>query len=367
MKKTIFILVIFLQNTCLLGQVDTIYGPIKSVREYVEYYKPQSNSTNSSYRNAYGEFGIISPERTTKRFKYVWYNTSNSLYINYYKLFLKNRKPKKEIWFGKSNDTLRKYIYSYDKNDNLIQNKLIYDDGSILYINNKYKGKRILTSHSFETDFPSDYQLKVYKTDYNGNILECKSIDETGNSSLQKFTYDSLLRNVAIFTNPYHSVLDSALSPSNKYDYDYLTKEYKYDQRDNVIEEKLYNPKLHYKISEYQGKLVYTYDNEGRIISNSKYSKINELLDTKTTSFNGKMKMVKRTSQITPNFDWSKEYFYDKNKNLRKLIYKSALEEYTVDFKQKIDKYGNWTQQIKSVNGEKIYKWVRKLEYYSNH
>lgn len=365
MKKTTLVTILFLQCILLFGQGDTIYGPIQSVREHLEYYEFQPKK-NTFYSSDYGEFGIISPEKTAKRFKYVWYNASNSLYINYYKQFHENRKPQKEIWFDKRNDTLRTHIYLYDKNDNLIQDKLIYDSSSILYNNRNYQGNRILTSHSFWTENPNEYDLIIYKTDSMGKILELQKINESGRVAVTKIEYDSLNRKHKIFKNSFSKFFNRELVLSEKYNFDYLISEYRYDSLNKLTEEKSFNPILHKKVSEYRGKVSCVYDKQGRLISQYKYSKTNELSYSENTIYENQIKIVTRKSEVSPQYSWSKEYFYDEKGNLKKLIYKTHQKEYNINFKQSFDKYGNWTQQIKSVNGKKMYKWIRELKYYTN-
>ncbi|MBF4985107.1 hypothetical protein FNJ87_12440, partial [Nonlabens mediterrranea] len=42
-----------------------------------------------------------------------------------------------------------------------------------------------------------------------------------------------------------------------------------------------------------------------------------------------------------------------------------GISKNKIDFKFKYDSHGNWVQQIKSVNGQPLFIWHRKIEYYN--
>ena len=63
--------------------------------------------------------------------------------------------------------------------------------------------------------------------------------------------------------------------------------------------------------------------------------------------------------------------FVYKNNHIEKLFYlvnggmsKKDLKPTEIIFKYKFDKQKNWTEIIKNVNGNDLYKWVREIQYY---
>lgn len=308
-------------------QKDTIYGKVKSVREQLEFLdNNRQNKKMHPDEGEYGHYGFSNARFTKKIFYDWWYNTPWVHNSNYFKMFNKKGVPTHEVWFYKDGDTLANYKYTYDKNDNLIQEKNIIweDEYNCKNYTYDYKNKVISTMY-YDSDDPNLYSYTAYIRDSLSNLIETKRFDEFGEIGSLKYFYDT--NGNLLETHYYH-----------------------YDPSDNLPS----------KLS----SIVKNIYNNGLLEKSVNIrDTINSFTEYKYDEQNRKKKKI-ITSIRYPDDNRSNEYFYDKDGNIIKLIYTEKNKSTVVEFRYKFDNQNNWTEQIKSVNGEKLFVWTRNIEYY---
>lgn len=352
-------------------QKDTIYGSVKSVREQLIFLdKNHQNKKLYSSEGEYGHHGFHSSRATKSRFHYWWYNTPWVHYSNYFKTFNKKGKPVSEIWFYKNGDTVRSYTYQYDKNDNLIQERNIYDKDSYTCVNFSYDHKhKIMSILYYVSDDPNIYSYTTYKHDSALNLVAIRQSHGDGKLSAWEFKYDSKNRKVSKsrYDEPY-AYVKKGESTSSKHDSIGLYKiceKYFYDSNDNLIETQYYNcdeddnlpAKLRRKIkNKYHNNLLLK-----RI--NIDHETIINYIAYDYDDLNRKIK----ESFVYPknvNDSHYKEYYYNKNNNIIKLIYTENNKTNVIEFEYEFDEKNNWTKQVKSINGKKLFVWTRDIKYF---
>ena len=371
-KKHLIIIFLVLNTLCAFSwQKDTIYGKVKSIREQITFLNENiQNAKLFSSEGDYGHYGFYSAKFTKSRFHSWWYNTSWVHYINYYKEFNEQGKPKYEIWFYKNNDTVTELTYKYDKRDNLIHLKDAYFDD---YSSENYKYNhedKIISAISYSSYDPDDYLYTNYIYDDNSRLIEVKNYNEYGRSSGQKFTYDEKGRKKKSFRySPYTWVEINRTTTVQERDsigiYN-LNHEYFYDDNNKITETHNYSEdeddSNKVKLT---GKLRNTYSNGllEKIESIRTDGEVGHTVLYKYDKFKRKIKESRFSSKYPQNNIYS-DYTYDDQGNIIKLIYTENNTATKVEFKYTFDKKNNWVKQIKLVDGQELFVWSRKIEYY---
>ena len=368
-RLTLLLLFFFSISFCQPPK-DTIYGKVKSVREQLNFVdKEHQNLKLFPSEGDYGHYGFSDPKFTISRFHNLWYNTPWVHYSNYYKEFNENGKATLEIWFYKDGDTIETSEYNYDKEDKLVQVKEIYKIRHQFFTNYTYDHKNKLVSSIFYIPTnPNRYRYTYYDRDSLSNLLEEKKFDENGQGSSYKYSYDNLNRVVSKSVhNPDVYVNNGTTITSIRDDIgiDKLYEKYIYDDNSNIIETISYNANSYDNLSSiYSGTIKNEYENgllkKAIYISDS----IDMVLDYK---YDNRRKKVKETITVVkdPEFNRSSEYVYDKAGNIVKLIYTENKKSVIVKFEYEFDKQNNWTKQIKSLDGKKLFVWTREISYYN--
>lgn len=396
MKSKLLKIIAFIlfYNIAFSQPKDTIYGKIKSIREQLIFLdKNRQNRKLFSSERDYGHNGFLSEEYTKSRFNIWWYQTYWVHYLNYYKEFNENNKLLKNVWYYKDQSILRscenKYdtdeklinqefnsyklsntTNQYDKKNNLIFSKNVDSDKNywtIKYVFNKKN--KVIKEKYFSSLYPKEKRKTEYNYDYYGNIIELKKFTEYGEDYGTKFEYDFKNRKTKIIDHlPFIWVKTKKGSSQKrtKNGNDQISKEFKYDEKDRVIETKSYNngfydsniPQLYLKeVSVYDNDLIkniYSYDNK------------DSLTYYKTFEYDNSNRKTKEYG-IFPKYSKNNitlEYFYNETEYPFKLIYSEKGISTQVDFEYVFDDKKNWIEQTKSVNGKKLYVWKRELKYF---
>jgi len=368
-KNAITFLLLIYFSLSFSQQKDTIYGKVKSVREQLTFLdQDHQNMKFYSTEGDYGHNGFLNPKYTKSRFMNWWYNKPWVHYSNYYKEFNEKGKPTYEIWLFKDGDTVTTYKYKYDKLDNLIQVKDIFEIDDYTCRNYTYNNNNKIRSRIYyASDDPNLYSYTEYVYDSISNLVQIKRFDQDGEQSSWKYKYDNKGRKITeIIHDPYVYIKNGSTTRSKKdsIGIDKISSKYFYNINDKVVETHYYNygdynnlpSKLSRKVkNEYSNGLLFrTFYIQDTINSISEYNYDKERRKIKKTNI----------SINHPKNDRSSEYFYDKKGNIVKLIYTKNNKPVSVEFEYTFDNQNNWIKQIKSVDGEKLFVWTREIKYY---
>lgn len=396
MKSKFLVLIILtsLHNVSFSQPKDSIYGKIKSIREQVIFLdENQQNLKLFSSEGDYGHNGFSSEEYTKNRFNIWWYQTYWVHFINYYKEFDINNKLLKIVWYYKDNSILsscenkydkdgrlthqelNSYITShttntYDKNNNLILSKNIDTDKNYSTTRKEFNKKnQIIREEYFNSEYSKDKRITKYYYDISDNLIEEKRFDKYGESYGIKFEYDNKNRKIKIINHSpfvWIKTKTGSRQKRTKNGNDQIGKEFKYDEKDKIIQTKSYNPdfndenvaKLYLKeINIYENNLIkniYCYDYADSLTNYKKIEYDNLNRKTKENIISPKY----------PDYNVTLEYFYNETKYPIKLLYLEKGNTTQIDFEYVFDHKKNWIEQTKIVNGKKLYVWKRELEYF---
>ena len=373
---------------------DTIYGKIKSIREQLIFLdENRQNRKLFSTEGDYGHNGFLSEEYTKSRFNIWWYQTYWVHYINYYKEFDNNNKLLKVVWYYKDQSILSscenkydingkiinkelnsyklsKTINQYDENNNLILSKNIDSDKNYSIKKSDFNKKnQIIREEYFNSEYPKEKRITEYNYDLLGNLIELKKFDEYGEDYGTKFEYDIKNRKTKIINHsPFIWVKTKTGSRQKriKNGNNQISREFKYDEKDRIIETKSYNPNFNDgNIAELYRKEVTIYEND--LIKNIySYDNKDSLTYYKTLEYDNLNRKTKEYSILPryPDNNITLEYLYNETEYPIKLLYLEKGITTQVDFEYVFDENKNWIEQTKSVNGKKLYVWKRELKYF---
>ena len=370
-NNLISLIVLFYFSISFGQQKDTIYGKVKSIREQLNFIdKNRQNMKLFNTEGDYGHYGFSSPKFTNSRFHYWWYNTPWVHYTNYYKVLNKKGKPTYEIWFYKNRDTVSFFNYKYDKNDNLIQIKETYEKEDYTVKNFNYNKKNKLVSTIYYlSDDPNKYSYSEFIYDESDNLVQSKDFDEDGETFGTKYSFYPNGKIKEVFSHsPYKIKKENNKKVSFKdgIGSDQLNRKYIYNERGDIKETYSFKDELYSNDKPYiQGRTLKEYEN-GLLIKEMTLNRANKTERFTLYSYN-ENNLITKEEKVIPEYTDNNliyEYFYDKNGNQIKLIYSEKNNPITVKFEYEFDSKKNWTKQIKSVNGEKLFVWTREIEYF---
>lgn len=377
-KATYFISLIFLIPYLVKSQnlpKDTMYGNIKRIREKVIFLTEIENP-QLLYYDDYGHSGFMGPESTLSRFHNTWYSSNFCYYLNYERFYNPNRKITKENWYGKKDDFMNSYRYVYDKKERLIstidssqyskdtRNHYFEEYGDYVDENIIYENLELnIFSHNY----------KKYK---NGKVIRTKNFDDNGIISENINHYNEFGKlNYRIYKNPN----TWKKLEGNSYSYgvqDSIGVTYKnliheYDFKNRIIKTRIFD--------------LDSDKHSNDVIESSQTINIYEgdnLITRYTSNKNGYQNYLNfrynKSNQIIANYcceeDISKakiiqKYKY-KNDMVSELTYEEEsfetkkLNKFIIIYSYKFDDNKNWIEIIKTVDGVKLYKWTREIEYY---
>lgn len=362
---------------------DSILGRPKFIKEQVVFLNDSSPFTFMKGDSEYGHAVIMIPKFLRERMSKTWFETNFCRYINNETHYDKNRKIIKETWYYKSGKIVDSYNYEYDLSGRLKKeiSKNDYSEDTKFYF---YEGKNKIPRFEKSTYKIKNDPIKFY-------LRDNKEFD---NLSVSKF--DSISKTDSIFsiTNKYMKNIGerSYISATDTIYRPRLTKVKIYDDFFRVVKEKIFEPN-DYTLNKvfFNNEISYEYDPSGRII------KIARLNDDHYHNFllksNGKydedIKPGRTASNSTTEYSFnsngylhSMTHFYQgkisnqicfeyENNHIKKLFYVDTwgkkddiLKPNIITFKYKFDRYDNWIECIKNVDGKDLYVWKRQIEYY---
>lgn len=366
--RCLFVFVFWLFSLAVYSQqnLDTIYGNPKSVREKVEFLN--ENKQNYVFMSGDGDYGhatIFAPKGIKSRFYLYWYNYHWVFYVNYYKEFLENGLPKNETWYNKDGSFKREYKYTYDENNNLIEEKEFYYNNEFWLTKFHYNSfnKPIAMSY-YISDEPNDFVHWYFIRNKNNKIIETRIIDEEGDRP--SIVYDlNHQGNVVKKSRKFiPNLRDLENKKSNFLDSLNTLHEYGYDKRGNKILE------LNYFEEEgsVYSKKTYKYNELNKLITYKVFFMPSDSTKFRITNYkyneNGLKVFQEKRSSVDKSFYSSQETFYNKSGFIVKSILLENNNTTTIAFKYKFDKKGNWIKITKIVNDEPLYVWSRKIKYY---
>ncbi len=382
---------------------DTIYGKVKSIREKIEFLDEERQNYNLA--GLYGDYGHSGwkPELgKNSRFNIWWYNTPLVHYINYYKEFdeegnitliewyFKNQNlvNRKENTYNELGDLIHQKItdnqfgerindydeysrlYSYDQHKNMIHLKTTFSDNSFSVNSKSYDSLNNLKKELYyRSKSPKEVNYSKYFYDENSNLIEIKRFDEDGERNGKKYEYDKKNRRVKIiFHYPFKWVRteNHTNQKRTKNGSDFLYKVFKYDSKNRIVETKTYNQSLYtydkVEISDVERKIF-----KGDLIKKiMHYDKKDSLKYFEEYTYDSHNRMIKKvvssSHQNEPTLKL--KYTYNEHDFPTKLIYIENGKKTEIDFEYEFDSNNNWIKQTKTINGEKLYNWIRKIEYY---
>ncbi|MFD2552525.1 hypothetical protein ACFSQP_11950 [Bizionia sediminis] len=345
-------------------QKDTIYGKVKLIREKLTFIdKKQAYDYEAHY-------GFGNPKATTERFNYLWYETPWTHYLNNLKTYNKKGKLEKEKWYYLNGDLVSIYEYKYDKNSNLIEEKETESNYNKYVIKYKYDFENKLRSTlSYSTENPDEYRYTEYIYYENVKPIQIKSFDEFGETTGRKFKYDEKgNKTQIIFHNPNIWVKNNKGSSQvrDSIGHDKLIQQLIYDDNNYLKEIWHFNSnEFNNKKSKLQRKTKYKY--EGNLLTHIYNIRVRDTLTNyKEFKYDFKGRIINESKIYVnrPDENRTLEYFYNENNYIIKLIFNEKNNPIIIDFEYTFDKQNNWVKQVKSINGEKLFVWKRKIKYY---
>lgn len=268
----------------------------------------------------------------TKNYKAYLYNNTvikqDSLRPNFHNeiSYNKNGQVNEEAWFNKKGEKFKTQLYEYNKNGNLIFEKIL--ESNVIVITNKY-------------DYNSKNQLISISRILPDDKLTVKTFiayDSLGNKTSERMeTYDgSAVVNGKITVFKYNTegwiIQTTDMNKSGKI---FKDIHFTYDSLGNKISEETF------LMGKFDTKYVFEFDSIGNKHTNTKFNK------------NGILYTEKRK--------------YDEFKNLIETnnFYPKSKVSNTTTYNFKYDNISNWTTKTLYTNGKVSFITERKIEYYN--
>ncbi|MBF4984207.1 hypothetical protein FNJ87_07660 [Nonlabens mediterrranea] len=416
--RYICILLLFTGNSYFTyGQTDNIKEPlsgeVKSVRVTIEFVNDSiQNLKLFSIDNDYGHTGFISPTAVKSNFNSVWHETTASRYLNYYQERDEKDRIIKELWLNKRNELVEDYRYFYNKNSKLtteqdiseFEKNLIIDkycDFQKYYFENNLlfkmterdkcpkgeyfktyiydKNKRLVNKFRYSSYSDGDIHMDGELYHYQDTLLIKTTPYNYSNSQYdqgREYTYDEKHRMTKIYQLLYYkwaSVDDTLKRIYSSIPLKKLYRTHEYNDNNNIVKEVFYNDDnsnndsiIHFKTIERQFK------NNLEVKIKTSYSITKDELSVSLIEqeFDDSNRIISYRRYYKNKLNASRHYSYNRQNDVIsiQLVRNDELKGISknkIDFKFKYDSHGNWVQQIKSVNGQPLFIWHRKIEYYN--
>ncbi|ESU24718.1 hypothetical protein FEDK69T_02700 [Flavobacterium enshiense DK69] len=374
MQKIIFLLAVISFNT-VSSQKITSGKKIKSTREKLLFLNDSiQNYKLFSIDGDYGHSGFTGSEATIDRFYQHWYNESFVHYINNKRDFDDEGKLIHEIWFDKADDFEREYDYKYNESDSLSQiiEKRDKEGKSINYTNITYNFlEKKQSTLTFWNDYPNDFQLELYSYDDKDRLKTIEFLSEEGRSKINYYNYNSKdkIRESIIHQPLAFKDLDGRSYTQVRDSLGTFFVLYKnvYDESGRLIERHDFCAPEYKKGSYLTYKTFFKYDDFDNLLEEKRIPSFSKMTFLSTYRYDKKNRKIFESDATIGHdsgWDFEKQFFY-KGNNLVKIIIKNKKQKpVIVDLGYKYDKYGNWIEQTKSINGKKLFVWKREIVYY---
>ncbi|WP_156875554.1 hypothetical protein [Lacinutrix venerupis] len=361
MKFTIKLFALFFVfNVFAQRNMDTIYGNPKSVSEKIVFLKTKvakryTEYLNNSFRNI-----RLYKKGNLERF----FGDRNVSYVNCKIVYNKKGLREKELWYNFSEEIERTFYYSYDKNNNLIEENEVYWDDEFWLVKYHYNrlNKPIAMSY-YNSLEPNEFVHWYSIRDENNNVVERRIIDGDGEDCVTLYELNKEEKVIRTYIKYILNKRKSKKAQSKFQKKERNISEYRYDERGNKIQQLNYNTST----NNIQSKQVYKYDDRNYLIEYKNYWNISDTTNYRKVVYNYNNKGFKTYGKETTTNDSTFSIiktFYNKNDYILKTIVLGNNKSKTLDFKYKFDRKGNWTKITKIVNGEPFCVWTRKIKYY---
>lgn len=374
MQKIIFLLAVLSFNV-VWSQKSTSDKKIKSTREKLLFLNDSiQNYKLFSIDGDYGHSGFTGSKATIDRFYQHWYNESFVHYINNKRDFDDEGKLIHEVWFDKVDDFEREYDYRYTEFDSLSQivEKRDRDGKGICYTNITYnfleKKQSVMNAWS---DYSNDFGLSLYSYDNKDRLKKIEFLSEEGSSKTNYYNYNSKdkIREL-IIQQPYvFKDIDGSSYTQVRDSIGTFFVSYKnlYDAKGRLAEKHNFCSPEYKRGSYLTSKTMYKYDDFDNLLEEKNIPSFSEMIFLHTYRYDKKNRKIsesRTTIGYDSGWDFEKQFIY-KGNNLVKIIIKNKKQKpVIVDLGYKYDKYGNWVEQTKTVDGRKLFVWKREIEYY---
>lgn len=349
---------------------DTLYGKIKRVREKVEFLTKIENFRLFDFDDEnYGHSGFLGPKYSTGRFYDNWFKSPVIYYLNYDRLYDVNRNVTEETWYGKKDEFVGYFKYSYDEKQRLTK-MIDSSDTDVDIVIHEFKD---YGDHTYENEININFEFnsfyKIYKRYFKGKLKQRKSLNDYGETNEFFYDYNDFgkISTIKHRTNFRYMRMDE--NSKNREKVDTLSimniKEiYHYDTQQRLVKKEYFD--------------TFTYDDDGK----PKYNGFESIVykDGETTEFynhnNGIDVLVKRIKTDSKGRLIERIHFghdrinqelqitYQKDKIVKVICVEDESKTYTIDFTYKFDHHNNWIEIIKTINGRDLFKWIREIEYY---
>jgi hypothetical protein len=296
--------------------------------------------------------------------------------LNYERFFNPNRKIIKEYWYGKRDDFMNSYRYVYDKKERLISTI----DSSEYSIDTRNHYFEEYGDYVDENIIYENLELNIFSHNYkkykNGKVIRTKNFDDNGTISENINHYNEFGKlDYIIYKNP--NTWKKLEGNSHSYGVqDSIGVTYKnlineYDIRNRLVKTRTFDldsDKYSNDVIE-SGQTINIYEGDNLITRftsnkndyqtyyNFRYNKSNQLIAKyccEKDIANAKIiQKYKYKTDIISDLTYEEESFETKK-----------MVKYNISYSYKYDDNKNWTEIIKTVDGVKLYKWIREIEYY---
>lgn len=337
-------------------QNDTIIGNVQSVREKMIFL----DSTRQTYKlfseeGDYGHHGFMNREFALSRNNLFWYKLPWVHYVNYYREYDTLNRIKNETWYYKNGDKVTSYQFQYDKNDNLIEEKEIDDEGDLEKIKRwGYDSKnRLISNVTVYFKYDTGYLFEGYTYDKDDNLVEEVRFSDEKKIYISNHEYKNKKR-----IRTYHSYEPSYESMQHLAWKPLLFFEYEYDDSGNKTATKKYNI---FEPGEKPPQIVnLKYDERNNLVESTKN---NDVKFTWNCFYNEKNQLIREMHIVNGKTTINNEFIYRDDK-LQKLLYEEDGVKTLVEYEYEFDNYNNWTKQTKIINGKPLYIRRREIKYY---
>lgn len=372
MKKIFFTILLF-SPSLLFCQTDSLKGDIRSIREKLIFLdSTKQNMKLFSSEGDYGHYGFSSTEFTFSRFNSWWFNTPWVHYLNYLRNYDSAKNLIEETWYLKNDSSLQRITYEYDKRNNIIQKKISLNDSSCSIRSFHYNDLNLLLSSiSYSTFRPIIYTYENYFYDENKKLIEEKHFTMYGEGYATKFKYTNTGKlEEKINHSPFKWVKPDEKSTVQRLDKngrDQLQEKRIYDGLGNLQKVENYNDDFNDPNKTVLSQSTsYSYDNKNRKIGEY-YAMSSDTINAyrEYQYYDDNLLKKEKLFQAKSNTILIEiEYFYNRNKNIEKVIYTGDSKTSIITFNYKFDKKQNWIEQLKSVDGKALFLRKRDLQYY---
>lgn len=369
MKQYVFLILFFLTGQ-LAAQDDSVRGRAKTVREELLFFDSSRLMAKLfPGEGDFGHYGFSTPEKALERFHNAWFHTYWVHYINYVREYDTLGRLKQDAWYYRDGSRAVQVSLLYDDSSNLVQRKSLYNLSKEPYTE-QYYYNYLNQKLSYIYYYPDDvrhYGYEMYQYDTAGRLIASKGYYESGETGSMRYRYtkDGRLAATWVYSHRVSAVPEGSNETTLFSDAGSFRplEEYLYDGAGRLVKSVYYiessgkEPGYRAAAFEYDSAgnktIEYLSDNGLPPHACWRYSYANGLLKSK------------QLERLPGNkAEMLLEYSYNTDRTVSRLVYTGNGVTTIVDFRYRYDQRGNWTEQIKSINGKDLYRRVRELVYY---